>query len=211
MKEIIARLDPTLFDVVIFGDECILHQPVEQWPIVECLIAFYSTGYPLEKALGYVELRKPYLINDLKTQQDLQDRRKVYEVIITVSLFASLRTLRLSSLTPSSHTHFLSHPQLLARHNIAVPSHVYAERDVPGKSCVVEDFDEWILVNGIKVMKPLVEKPVDADDHNVLPPTSPVCSLSSRPSPSFPPLLHLDPDLLPNERWGRKQKTLPKG
>jgi inositol-hexakisphosphate/diphosphoinositol-pentakisphosphate 1-kinase len=88
MKEIIARLDPTLFDVVIFGDECILHQPVEQWPIVECLIAFYSTGYPLEKALGYVELRKPYLINDLKTQQDLQDRRKVYEVIITVSLFA---------------------------------------------------------------------------------------------------------------------------
>jgi inositol-hexakisphosphate/diphosphoinositol-pentakisphosphate 1-kinase len=80
MKEIIARLDPTIFEVVIFGDECILHKPIDQWPIVECLIAFYSSGYPLEKALEYVELRRPYLINDLKTQQDLQDRRKVYEV-----------------------------------------------------------------------------------------------------------------------------------
>lgn len=54
------------------------------------------------------------------------------------------------------------------KHNIAVPSHVFAERDVPGKTCLVEDFDEWILVNGKKIMKPLVEKPVDADDHNVV-------------------------------------------
>jgi inositol-hexakisphosphate/diphosphoinositol-pentakisphosphate 1-kinase len=84
MKEIIARLDPTIFEVVIFGDECILHKPIEEWPLVECLIAFYSSGYPLEKALEYVELRRPYLINDLKMQQDLQDRRKVYEVIVTL-------------------------------------------------------------------------------------------------------------------------------
>ncbi len=80
MREIIARLDPTLFEVIIFGDENILNRPVEEWPIVECLIAFYSNGYPLLKALDYVELRKPYLINDLKTQLDLQDRRKVYDV-----------------------------------------------------------------------------------------------------------------------------------
>jgi hypothetical protein len=67
---------------------------------------------------------------------------------------------------------------MLIKHHIAVPSHVYAERDVPGKSCLVEDFDEWILVDGKKIMKPLVEKPVDADDHNVT--SSPPPRLNSR-------------------------------
>lgn len=89
MKEIIARLDPTLFEVVIFGDECILHLPIQQWPVVECLIAFYSCGYPLDKALEYVELRKPYLINDLKMQRILQDRRRVYEVRLSLIFIVS--------------------------------------------------------------------------------------------------------------------------
>jgi hypothetical protein len=71
---------------------------------------------------------------------------------------------------------------MLMKHNIAVPSHVYAERDVPGKACLVEDFDEWILVNGKKIMKPLVEKPIDADDHNVPPP--PLHPPSHSPPPS---------------------------
>lgn len=53
------------------------------------------------------------------------------------------------------------------KNNIDVPFHVYAERDIPGKNCIVEEFDEYITVNGVKISKPLVEKPVDADDHNV--------------------------------------------
>jgi inositol-hexakisphosphate/diphosphoinositol-pentakisphosphate 1-kinase len=31
----------------------------------------------------------------------------------------------------------------------------------------VEEFDEYIVVNGVQINKPFVEKPVDADDHNV--------------------------------------------
>lgn len=87
MKEILGRLDLTLFEVIFFGDDCILNKPIEQWPIVECLIAFYSNGYPLEKALDYAELRKPYLINDLKIQLDLKDRRRVYDVIIIILFY----------------------------------------------------------------------------------------------------------------------------
>lgn len=41
------------------------------------LIAFYSTNFPTEKAISYVELRKPYLINDLSMDSCLKDRRKV--------------------------------------------------------------------------------------------------------------------------------------
>ena len=65
MREILSRLPEDLFEIIVFGDDCILNQPVENWPTVEALISFYSKGFPTEKALEYVKLRKPFLINDL--------------------------------------------------------------------------------------------------------------------------------------------------
>ena len=44
MGEILSRLDETLFRVVFFGDQMIQNEPVEDWPICDVLIAFYSTG-----------------------------------------------------------------------------------------------------------------------------------------------------------------------
>eukprot|EP00850_Spirogloea_muscicola_P022875 SM000316S12290 [mRNA] locus=s316:84377:92935:+ [translate_table: standard] len=66
-------------EVILFGDNAILNQPIEQWPICDALVAFYSSGYPLEKAEAYAALRRPYLVNELQPQRLLHDRRKVYQ------------------------------------------------------------------------------------------------------------------------------------
>ncbi|URE18200.1 acid phosphatase, partial [Musa troglodytarum] len=65
--------------IIIFGDNVILEDPIQSWPICDCLIAFYSSGYPLQKVKTYVALRKPFLVNELEPQHLLHDRTKVYE------------------------------------------------------------------------------------------------------------------------------------
>jgi hypothetical protein len=156
MSEILKRLDQATFDPVFFGDAVILNEPVESWPICDVLIAFYSNGYPLEKAEQYVALRRPYLINDLRMQRTLMDRRRVYD--------------------------------LLEESGIDVPRHVFLSRDGyvstgtgdgvkdednEGGSIICreepefEEHDDHIEVNGVTINKPFVEKPVDADDHNI--------------------------------------------
>lgn len=155
MSEILNRLNPETFEPVFFGDAVILNEPVENWPVCDVLIAFYSNGYPLEKAEKYVTLRQPYLLNDLKMQRVLMDRRRVYD--------------------------------LLEESGIDVPRHVFMSRDGyvstgtgdgrksedtdGGNACNeepdIEEHDDHIEVNGVVIHKPFVEKPIDADDHNI--------------------------------------------
>ena len=95
----------------------LFQEPVEKWPLCDCLIAFHSkgkyavrthvyrdlnqlyviennrylilkniislkiSGFPLEKAIEYTKLRKPYIINNLEMQYDIQDRRSVYRIL----------------------------------------------------------------------------------------------------------------------------------
>jgi hypothetical protein len=146
MAEILSRLDESLFQVVLFGDDLILNRPIEEWPAnIDVLIAFYSKGYPLQKAKDYVKLRNPFCLNDLDMQSSLQDRRMVYD--------------------------------RLEASGIDVPRHVFLSQDgykstgsgdgnKEGET-VVKEFDDHIEVNGVGIHKPFVEKPVDADDHNI--------------------------------------------
>lgn len=82
MKEILERV--SLFKyitVVIFEEDVILNEPVDNWPLCDCLISFHSKGFPLDKAVAYAKLRNPFVINDLNMQYRIQDRREVYSIL----------------------------------------------------------------------------------------------------------------------------------
>eukprot|EP00743_Colponemidia_sp_Colp-15_P002625 GILK01002844.1.p1 GENE.GILK01002844.1~~GILK01002844.1.p1 ORF type:complete len:1088 (+),score=205.37 GILK01002844.1:63-3326(+) len=138
MRAILRRLKTFGdFKIVIFEEEMIQNAPPHEWPVVECLISFFSTGFPLAKAEAYVALRKPMCINDLTKQRMLFDRRVVYET--------------------------------LQANGIRVARYVVVDRDEPGappKQDVIED-DDWLEVDGVRIEKPFVEKPLYAEDHNV--------------------------------------------
>jgi inositol hexakisphosphate/diphosphoinositol-pentakisphosphate kinase len=135
MQELLKRLPENLFEVVPFSDDMILSQPIESWPVVDALIAFYSKGYPTMKAMEYIKLRKPYCINDLEMEHVLADRRLVYT--------------------------------RLQECGVNVPNYVVLNRDDPTLVNQVEEYDEYVIINGKQLNKPLVEKPVDAEDHNI--------------------------------------------
>jgi len=144
MRQILGRLDTEEFEVVIFPEDIILNEKIENWPRCHCLIAFFSDGFPLEKATKYAELRKPFLVNELKTQFLLKDRRHVMK--------------------------------LLEKFGVPTPHHIAVNRDSKSpsgyplqvnKESDMEEFDDYIVVNGKRLDKPFVEKPVDGDNHNV--------------------------------------------
>lgn len=134
MTEILQRLPGDTFEIIIFEERQILEEVIEKWPVVECLIAFHSSGFPLDKAIAYAKLRKPFVVNDLRRQHLLRDRRLVYAT--------------------------------LARAGVPTPRHVCVNRDKDTVQ-IIEEFDDAIVIDGVKIEKPFVEKPVDSDDHNI--------------------------------------------
>ncbi|XP_017293956.1 inositol hexakisphosphate and diphosphoinositol-pentakisphosphate kinase 2 isoform X7 [Kryptolebias marmoratus] len=82
MTQILERLCKFEYiTVVIFPEDVILNEPVDKWPLCDCLISFHSKGFPLDKAVSYAKLRNPLLINDLNMQYYIQDRREVYRIL----------------------------------------------------------------------------------------------------------------------------------
>lgn len=138
MKRMLQALEAfNEFEIIIFGNETILNETVDKWPMCDCLISFFSSGFPLHKAEEYAQLRKPFLLNDIAFQKNLLDRQKVYNI--------------------------------LEQNGIPTPRHVIYHDPIEYpeyKQSLIENEDS-VEVDGVKIQKPLVEKPLDAEDHNI--------------------------------------------
>ncbi|XP_061414632.1 inositol hexakisphosphate and diphosphoinositol-pentakisphosphate kinase 2-like isoform X2 [Lethenteron reissneri] len=138
MTQILDRLCKFKYiTVVIFDEEVILNEPVENWPLCDCLVSFHSkAGFPLDKAVCYARLRNPFIVNDLDMQYHIQDRREVYRILkeegIDLPRFAVLNR----------------------------------DPNRP-EDCNLVESEDHVEINGEVFQKPFVEKPVCAEDHNV--------------------------------------------
>ncbi|XP_047362680.1 inositol hexakisphosphate and diphosphoinositol-pentakisphosphate kinase 2 isoform X20 [Vespa velutina] len=141
MKEILTRLEEFEYiKIVVFPEEVILKESVEDWPIVDCLISFHSKGFPLDKAINYADLRNPFIINNLPMQYDIQDRRRVYAILESEGIeIPRYAVLDRDSADPKQ----------------PFPDHELVESE------------DHVEVNGVIFNKPFVEKPVSAEDHNI--------------------------------------------
>ncbi|KAI9034355.1 histidine phosphatase superfamily-domain-containing protein [Hyaloraphidium curvatum] len=147
------------FEIVIFGDKVLLDEDPENWPFCDFLIAFFSTGFPLDKAIAYVRHFNPVCINDLSYQQILQDRRLVLTVLQGVGVP-----------TPYSIWANRDYPDC---HSDEVVQRVKESLgvDLTPAAFQTEHFEQLdedtIVIGGKKIRKPFVEKPASGEDHNV--------------------------------------------
>ena len=139
MKEFLQRIEASgHFEIVLFPEEVIQNQPPEQWPVVDCCIPFFSDGFPLDKAIIYANMHQDtFFLTEPREQLVMLDRRGIYHALV--------------------------------RNNIPVVRHIVCSRDgAEGAAApVVEEHMNYIIVDGQRFDKPFVEKPVDAEDHNI--------------------------------------------
>ena len=126
------------FAIVRFEEEMLLNEHPSRWPTVDVMIAFFSSGFPLEKAVAYADMHPHiFFITEPRNQRVLLDRRDVYNA------------LRLNN---------VPHPRVLFCNRDG-------HRGLP--ESVFEEYDDYIVVDGERLDKPFVEKPVSAEDHSV--------------------------------------------
>ncbi|KAJ1724209.1 inositol hexakisphosphate and diphosphoinositol-pentakisphosphate kinase [Coemansia erecta] len=146
------------YSVVFFGEKTILDEAIEQWPTCDFLISFFSHGFPLEKALQYTRLRKPFSVNSLVRQFLLLDRRLVLEMLQHAGV-------------PTPEHIIVSRdggPKVPALVRRVVEQHLGLSLGGESSMPDVEEIDCDTLRIGTRTLrKPFVEKPCDAEDHNI--------------------------------------------
>ncbi|TKA51416.1 Inositol hexakisphosphate and diphosphoinositol-pentakisphosphate kinase, partial [Cryomyces minteri] len=156
------------FEVVVFGDKVILDEEVANWPVCDFLISFYSDGFPLDKAIAYAKLRKPFCVNDLPMQTVLWDRRICLQILDKLKVPTPRRVEVNRDGGPT-----LASPELAQHLFDKTGVRLQGREDgtgggvpPPEKVELSEDGDT-ITVDGVSLQKPFVEKPVSGEDHNI--------------------------------------------
>jgi inositol hexakisphosphate/diphosphoinositol-pentakisphosphate kinase len=136
---------------------------VQNWPRCDVLISFYSKDkhveFPLLKAVSYSKLRKPFCINDLPMQALLWDRRVVGRMLDHLGVPTPRRVEATRDGGPTLPEEIRE--EIEGHLGFSLPSKV-----PPAKVELREDGNA-IIVDGVVIEKPFVEKPVSGEDHDV--------------------------------------------
>lgn len=129
------------FHVILLDDNLMCTKSVETWPIVDALLALYSPHFPLDRVLQYVALRSPLLVNNLRVQPLLMDRRDIRQTLANAGVPTPQAVCadRLNGDIVFQTGHLLNT--------------LVVQTSTTGTSYTIE--------------KPFVEKPVDPEDHSM--------------------------------------------
>lgn len=160
MRNILSRLVATnKFECIIFGDKVILDEDVENWPVCDFLISFFSTGFPMDKAIRYVKLRNPVSINDLPLQKLFWDRRLVLSILDKIGVPTPRRCELNRDGGPKVDKEVANEIERRFGLRLNTPR-------PPPKSFQILN-DAALVIDGFRMEKPFVEKPVSGEDHNI--------------------------------------------
>jgi len=180
MNEMLHRLTSYVangrseFRVVYFGDDTLLNRPIEEWPLCDALIAFYSSGFPLAKAQQYAQITP----RSHRDHTDITPRSHRDHTELSCTHGACRAHCRASPCRDARRYAALRRPYvfnnlhkqellfdrrkvyaLLESIGVKVPKYVcYDAADAA--TTVVDDNDEYLCINGVRVQKPLAEKPL---------------------------------------------------
>ncbi|KAK1823821.1 inositol hexakisphosphate and diphosphoinositol-pentakisphosphate kinase [Friedmanniomyces endolithicus] len=156
------------FEVIIFGDKIILDENVENWPVCDFLISFFSDGFPLEKAIEYVRLRKPFCVNDLPMQTILWDRRLCLRILDQLSVPTPKRIEVSRDGGPVILTQYIARRAYdLTGIQLEGSEGGRGGGEAAPKDVHMEDDNDTLVVDGQRLTKPFVEKPTSGEDHNI--------------------------------------------
>ncbi|KAI9256202.1 histidine phosphatase superfamily-domain-containing protein [Sporodiniella umbellata] len=150
------------FEIILFGDKTIMDEEVENWPGCDFLICFFSDGFPLDKAIQYVKLRKPFVVNDVCMQSLLWDRRVVLAILDAAGVPTAARLVvsRDGGVKVDSEA-----AQAFFDHS-GMDLYRILGRYVQNTRSVSLSEDS-IQVEDQVLNKPFLEKPVDSENHNI--------------------------------------------
>ncbi|KAL4788989.1 histidine phosphatase superfamily-domain-containing protein [Aspergillus venezuelensis] len=156
------------FEVIVFGDKVILDEAVENWPVCDFLIAFFSDGFPLDKAIAYARLRKPFCVNDLPMQKILWDRRLCLRILDHMSVPTPKRIEVNRDGGPTLESPELAqHVYNLTGVKLDGPADGTGGGTSITKSVSMSEDNDSLIIDGKQFRKPFVEKPVSGEDHNI--------------------------------------------
>ncbi|EHK97499.1 putative Inositol hexakisphosphate and diphosphoinositol-pentakisphosphate kinase [Glarea lozoyensis 74030] len=156
------------FEVKVFGDKVILDEEVENWPLCDYLISFYSEGFPLDKAIAYVKARKPFCVNDVPMQKILWDRRICLMILDKINVPTPTRVEVNRDGGPSVMTPEIA-KHLKETTGVALdgPEDGTGGKTPPPKKVELVEDGDALSVDGLILRKPFVEKPISGEDHNI--------------------------------------------
>ncbi|KAI9832736.1 MAG: hypothetical protein M1826_001295 [Phylliscum demangeonii] len=141
---------------------------IENWPICDFLISFFSSGFPLDKAIAYAKLRQPFCVNDLSMQTVLWDRRLCLRILDRIHVPTARRLEVNRDGGPKIASAELAQ-RLRAKIQLKLggPENGTGGGDAKPSRVELLDDGETLSVDGVRLRKPFVEKPVSGEDHNL--------------------------------------------